>query len=53
VAEFGEFLEALRRRESDDDRRLREKVLKGVASAEERTRFLQRSGFAGQERPLK
>jgi len=53
IAEFREFLDALRRRESDDDLRLREKVLKGVASPEERARFLQRSGFAGQERPLK
>jgi DNA primase len=53
IAEFHELLEALRRRESDEDRHLREKVLKGVASPEERTRFLQRSGLAEQERPLK
>ena len=52
-AEFREFLEALRRRESEDDRRLREKVLKGVASPDERSRFLERSGLAARESPLK
>ena len=53
IAEFREFLEALRKRDSDEDRRLRERVLKGLASPEEQTRFLQRSGLSGQERPLK
>ena len=53
VAEFHEFLEALRRRESEDDRRLREKVLKGVASPDERSQFLERSGLATRETPLK
>lgn len=49
IAEFREFLEALRKRESDEDRRLREKVLKGMASPEERARFLQRGGFVRQD----
>ncbi|MGH8705304.1 MAG: DNA primase [Burkholderiales bacterium] len=39
VAELREFLEALRRREPEADRLLRQKVLKGTASAEERLAF--------------
>ena len=53
IAEFREFLEALRKRDSDEDRRLRDRVLKGLASPEEQTRFLQRSGLSGREGPLK
>ena len=46
VAEFHEFLAALRKRESEEHLRLRDRVLKGIASADERARFLERSGIA-------
>ena len=39
ASEFCEVLEALRRREPEADRTLRQRVLKGVATAEERRRF--------------
>ena len=41
VAEFHELLSALRRREPEDERILREKVLRGTASPEEAQRFVQ------------
>ena len=46
AAEFQELVEALRKRESEEDQRLRQKVLKGLASPEERAQFLQRAGLA-------
>jgi DNA primase len=39
VAEFRDFLQALRKREPESDRLLRQKVLAGTASAEERVAF--------------
>ena len=53
VAAFRELLEALRKREPEEHRRLREKVLKGTASPEELSSFEQRSGFAARGTPLK
>ncbi len=53
VAAFRELLEALRKREPEEHRRLREKVLKGTASPEELSSFEQRSGFAVRGTPLK
>ncbi|MBI2753793.1 MAG: DNA primase [Betaproteobacteria bacterium] len=53
VAAFRELLEALRKREPEEHRRLREKVLKGTASPEELSSFEQRSGFAAPGTPLK
>jgi len=50
AAEFRELAAALRKRESEDMLRLRDKVLKGIASAEERSRFLEHSGLPGQPR---
>jgi len=51
IAEFQEFLAALRKRESQEDQRLREKVLKGIATPEERARYLEQTGLQERGRP--
>jgi DNA primase len=52
VAEFHEFLQALRKREPEGDRLLRQKVLQGTASAEERLVFERKMSRGGAEKPL-
>src|SRR2546427_1102028 len=42
VSEFRSVLEALKAREPEEERILRSKVLRGVASAEEASRFLKK-----------
>jgi DNA primase len=51
VSEFREFLEALRRREPEADRSLRQRVLKGVATPEERRRFEEKMLAPPRNRP--
>jgi DNA primase len=52
VAEFHEFLAALRKREPEADRLLRQKVLQGTASAEERLVFERKIARHGSAKPL-
>jgi DNA primase len=52
VAEFLEFMQALRKREPEGDRLLRQKVLQGTASAEERLVFERKMSRGGAEKPL-
>jgi DNA primase len=51
VAEFREFLEALRRREPEADRALRQRVLKGVATPDERRKFEEKMLGSPRNRP--
>jgi DNA primase len=51
VSEFREFLEALRRREPEADRSLRQRVLRGVATPEERRRFEEKMLAPPRNRP--
>jgi DNA primase len=52
AAEFHEFLQALGKREPEGDRLLRQKVLQGTASAEERLVFERKMSRSGAEKPL-
>jgi len=50
-SEFRELLAALERREPEADRALRQRVLKGVATADERRRFEEKMNAAHRNRP--
>jgi len=51
VSEFREFVGALRRREPEADRALRQRVLKGVATPDERRRFEEKMLGSPRNRP--